>query len=60
MKILMLKAAADPERVLLRGKVYDLSNAAANELIEAEAAEKIQAEDVKPYHEPPSMTPRET
>ena len=60
MKVLMLKAAADPERVLLRGKVYDLSNAAANELIEVEAAEKIKEADIRPYHEPPSMTPRET
>ena len=60
MKVLMLKAAADPERVLLRGKVYDLSNAAANELIDEEAAEKIKDGDIKPYHEPPSTTPRET
>ena len=60
MKVEMLKSAADPVKTLIRGKVYDLANAEANEFIEIGAARKIKAEDIKQHHTPPSTDPLET
>ena len=60
MKVLMRENSAGPDKVLIRGKVYDLPSAEANEFIELDAAEKIKDADIKSYHEPPSTTPRET
>ena len=59
MKVEILTMSADPERTLIRGKVYDLPNSVANELIEADAARKIADKDIKPRHTPPSDVPRE-
>ncbi len=54
MKVLILQASADEERVLIAGKVYDLPNGVANELIEVNAATKIAEKDIMPHHTPPS------
>ena len=59
MKILMLYPSADPERVLLRGKVYDLPAKIAQELIDAQSARKIPDVEIGPQHTPPSTEPRE-
>ena len=59
MKIVMLKQSADPERVLILGKVYDLPQKVAQELIEVAAARKISENEIKPHHTPPSTEPRE-
>ena len=53
MKVEILTMAADPDRTLIRGKVYDLPDAEAKGLIEAKAARKIAEKDIKPRHTPP-------
>jgi len=54
MKVLILQPSANPERVLLAGKVYDLPTGVADELIEIGAAQTIKEKDIKPHHTPPS------
>jgi len=54
MKVLILRPSANPERVLLAGKVYDLPSDVASDLIEVGAAQTIREKDIKTHHTPPS------